>query len=302
VGIVTGGARGVGLAVAQTLSLHGASVIIVDNGCAVDGESEDSGACEAAAERCKGVALAASVADPATAEQAVELAVSKFGAVDILVNAATITRDATLHATRSDDLQRVWQTVVVGNFLMTAAVSRQMKTQALVGRTPGSIINLMAAAGLHGRSAGLASSTLNAALFGMTRATAFDLAPDRITCNAVVPFADTRSTRLASIGVDDADAGWALYQTRNQQLGPSFPANLVAWLATSAAHRVTGQVFGVRGRELWLVAQPRPSDSMFTGAGVMDPEEMTDLVFEKLSAWFTPLQADWEVFNSEPIL
>src|ERR671931_2671175 len=93
--IVTGGARGIGLAIVEDLVAHGASVVLVDAGVSIAGEPESPNIAEEVTARLQGtVALCGDIAEAAIASQAVSLAQERFGGVDIVVNKAAILRDA----------------------------------------------------------------------------------------------------------------------------------------------------------------------------------------------------------------
>src|SRR5258708_8538055 len=95
VAVVSGGARGIGLAIVEDLSRHGARVVIVDSGVSISGEPlQEKLAEEVAARMEHAAAVCGDIADEAVAREAVELARSRFGAVDIVVNNAAIIRDA----------------------------------------------------------------------------------------------------------------------------------------------------------------------------------------------------------------
>jgi NAD(P)-dependent dehydrogenase (short-subunit alcohol dehydrogenase family) len=296
--IVAGGARGVGFAAAQVLALHGAKVLIVDNGCAVDGQAQDPAVAELAADRVSGLALPASLHDAGVAQQAVTQAVQSFGAVDIVVNAAVIARSAPVHKLAADDFAQVLANNVYGATALMQAASAQMRLQVDAGRLPGRMINLISAGGLFGQRGDIAQAAAHAALVGATRAAALDLQPHGITCNALVPFANTR-TMQASAAHTLADKH---YRELNGQLPVSPVANVVAWLASGMAAKVTGQVFGVRGRELFLFSQAAPVERVFLSAGVLDPDETNDLMLNTLGPLFTPLHTEADVFNTDPII
>src|SRR6266446_6478668 len=112
VAVVSGGARGIGLAIVEDLCRHGASVVIVDSGVSISGEPlQEKLAEEVAARMHRAAAVCGDVADEAVAREAVELARSRFGAVDIVVNNAAILRDAFIF--KSDST--AWDAVIRTN-------------------------------------------------------------------------------------------------------------------------------------------------------------------------------------------
>src|SRR6188768_4003108 len=96
VALVTGGARGIGLAISRALYSRGASVLIADSGVSIDGTTADPAVASAAARELgdRALAFSADIATPENASAAVALAVSHFGAIDLVVNNAAIVRDS----------------------------------------------------------------------------------------------------------------------------------------------------------------------------------------------------------------
>ncbi len=74
-------------------------------------------------------------------------------------------------------------------------------------------------------------------------------------------------------------------------------ADLVAWLCSSAAQQVTGQLFGVRGREIFLFSQPRPVARL-----VMDDGDLGAAIQRELAPKFVNLSTDLEAFNTDPVV
>ena len=109
VALVTGGARGIGLAVATTLHALGASVVIADAGVGIGGDDADPDVAARAASALgeRAASFAGDLAEPGNAEAAVALALERFGAIDLVVNNAAILRDGFIFKTRRDDWQRV---------------------------------------------------------------------------------------------------------------------------------------------------------------------------------------------------
>lgn len=303
VAIVTGGARGIGLAIAQTLVMEGARVVVADSGCALDGGPLDSVAAEAACERLEAkapgcaVAFAENVGAPGAAQRCVELAQDAFGAIDIVVNNAAIVRESPIHATAPEDFEAVIQSNLVAPFALIAAASPHMRDQVRAGRVPGSIVNVTSVAGLIGNPAQAAYASAKAGLVGLTRVTAMDLADDGIVCNAVAPFAGTRWVQAIEARTEEV----AEYKQHALRVPASYAANLIAFLCTSYAAGITGQVFGVRARELFVFEQPHPALTAFTEPGGFDAEQYAQFV-NVLRAGFTDLRSERDVFNSPPVL
>ncbi len=295
VAIVTGGARGIGLALSQIMVMQGAKVIIADNGCAVDGSPEDPVVASAAVDRCNQIAAGSAVAfndnlaAKGVTQELVSLARKCFGAVDIVVNNAAIWRaDSSLYGDR-DLFEYVIANNLTSAYSLLAAAVPLMKEQRQIGRLPGTIVNVISAAGVYGDYGQSAYATAKAGLMGLTRATALDLKTLGITCNAVMPFADTRLSRAQA-------------NEKSPAIPASYVANLIAWLTSSQASSVTGQLLGVRGREVILFNQSRPQKTIFTGAGVLDADALGHSILEQFSAQFCDLQSSLEAFDSDPIL
>ncbi|MCW5623975.1 MAG: SDR family NAD(P)-dependent oxidoreductase [Burkholderiales bacterium] len=300
VALVTGGARGIGLAIVQALHAQGASVVIADNGVSIGGDDADPDIARTAAAELgeRAVAFTSDLCEPGAAEAAVALAAGRFGAIDIVVNNAAILRDAFIFKAQRDDWQRVLATNLHAPFALLAAASGSMRDQAKAGRAPGRIVNIVSSAGLVGNLGQAAYATAKAGLFGLTRVVAMDLARSGITCNAVAPFAATRVTA----SIQPANEAQAEYKTRASRIPPAYVARLVTFLS-SGANTFSGQLLGVRGREVFLFSQPRTlhrvvgdtlarQDALALG-GVLEAE-FTDRL--------TDLATDLELFNTEPLL
>lgn len=303
VAIVTGGARGIGLAVAQTLAMEGARVVVADNGCAIDGGPEDCVVVDAAVDRLNAkspgcaVAYQGDLASAGAAHACVTLALETFGALDIVVNNAAILREAPIYATDPGDIEAVIRNNLVAPHALLAAATPVMREQARSGRIPGAIVNMVATAGFIGNHAQGAFAASKAGLIGLTRVVAMDMAGSGVTCNAVAPFAATRVTQAQQPATETQR------ESRDHALRvpASYVANLVAYLCTTYASRVTGQLFGVRGREVFLYHPPVPEMTVFTHPGGFDAEQYAQFM-QGLRGKYADLRSDVEVFNFDPIL
>lgn len=299
--IVTGAGRGIGRAIAEALVAAGAKVIVADNGTSIAG---DGGEPDVARETAKAlgsnaIAFSESIASPGVARQLVEIAVKQFGGIDIVVNNAAILRDAFVF--RMDP--RDWDAVIRNNlsapFYLTNAAAAVMRDQGKSGRGGarydwGRIVNIVSSAGLYGNLGQAAYASAKAGLFGLTRVTAMDLARAQITANAVAPFAKTRVTDI----IQPANEAQKTYKERALKIGPHHVANLVAALCSPAGKGITGQLLGVRGREIFLFGQPRPVGKVDVGKPAAIAEELSG----KLGTKFTDLTTDLEAFNTEPLV
>jgi len=300
VAIVSGGGRGIGLAIVQAFVDAGARVVVVDNGAGMDGDALDFEVVAQALRplRDRVMAMDLDVAAADTAGLAVAQAVQRWGGVDILVNNAAILRDGFIFKSERANFERVIATNLTGAWALTATATAQMCDAAKIGRPPGRIVNMISTAGLYGNFGQAAYASAKAALVGLTRVTAMDMARTRVHCNAVAPFAATRVTE----SIVPANDSQTQYKARALQVPPAYVARLVTWLASPACD-ISGQVLGVRGREVFLFSQPRPAAC----AVALPLEQQSSFALgEQLRTDFaglwTDLQTDLEAFNTDPVL
>lgn len=235
VALVTGGSRGIGLAIVGQLYQAGAHVAIV---------ARDEERARRAAEGLKGkgraIAVKADVADSAQVERAVETVERELGPVDILVNNAGFTRDGVLARMSEQDWDAVIDANLKGAFNLMKYVSRGM-----IRRRSGRIINIASVVGLRGNRGQANYAASKAGLVGLTKAAAKELASRNVLVNAVAPgFIETDLTRDLSPEAREAQ----LSRIPLGRLGqPSEVAAAVLFLASDLASYITGHVLVVDG-------------------------------------------------------
>jgi NAD(P)-dependent dehydrogenase (short-subunit alcohol dehydrogenase family) len=300
VALVTGGARGIGRAIATELVARGVQVLIADPGVSITGEYPDAGSAQEAATALgpRAFAWSEDISAPGAAEAAVKLAIERFGALDIVVNNAAVLRDAFIFKSERANWERVIQTNLTGAWSVLAAATPAMREAVKSGRAPGRIVNMISTAGLYGNYGQAAYAATKAGLVGLTRVVAMDMARSKVTCNAVAPFAATRVTE----SIEPANEAQAAYKERALKVPADYVARLVAWLCAPGCE-ITGQIFGVRGREVFLFSQPRPAARIVTAPlAELTLESLDAAISIEMGEKLVDLATDLESFNTEPIL
>ncbi|RMD89409.1 MAG: SDR family oxidoreductase [Alphaproteobacteria bacterium] len=300
VAIVTGGGRGIGRAIAARLAAQGARVIIADNGASIDGRTCEPGVADKAAAEIGAQALAfdRDMSTPGAAAEAVALAVERFGAVDILVHAAAILRDAMIFKGDPADFDAVIRTNLSAAYYLVNAAGPQLRAQAKAGRAGGRILLLTSSAGFYGNVGVAPYAAAKAGLLGLMRVAAHDLARSGVTANAIMPFAATRVTEGIPAVTDTLKA----YRERALKVPAEPVAVMASYLASDLGASVTGQLFGVRGREVFLMSQPRPVARTIAPEGGWSESALAEAVSGSLAPSFFGMETDLEAFNIDPVL
>lgn len=271
--LVTGGGRGIGLAITQSLLAHGARVTILSrtpksNLLETFGRAETPGQVEATGrvaapgfspatesfQRDRALALACDVTDQASVARAFSSARERFGPIHILINNAGQAASAPFLKTGFEMWRRLMVVNVDGAFLGSQAALPDM-LQAGWGR----IVNVASVAGLVGQAYIAAYCASKHALVGLTRALAVEVADKGITVNAVCPgYTETEMVTEAVANIV-AKTGRSEQQAREQLIGrnplkrmikPEEVANAVAWLCLPGSDAVNGQAIVISGGEV----------------------------------------------------
>lgn len=237
VALITGGARGIGRAIAVKFAEEGANVAFSDLKYDEQAEALEK-ELEAFGISAKGYASDASSFEGS--EELINNVVQQFGRIDILVNNAGITRDNLLMRMTEADWDLVIKVNLKSIFNMTKAVQKVMLKQRY-----GSIINMSSVVGLDGNAGQSNYSASKAGLIGFTKSIAMELGSRNIRCNAIAPgYIETEMTAKLS---EEVRKSWAEQIPLRRGGKPEDVANVSVFLASELSSYVTGQVLSVCG-------------------------------------------------------
>ena len=236
IALVTGGAQGIGRAIAEELAAAGAVIVLADVNEAKLAET----VAEMKAQGIDASAFTVNVSSQESIEAGAKAILEKFGKVEILVNNAGITRDNLMLRMKRADWDLVLGINLTGAFLLTQALLSPM----LKNRW-GRIVNIASVVGRAGQAGQVNYAASKAGLIGLTRSLAREVASRNITVNAVAPgFIETPMTAVLSEEVSKAMLATVPLGRRGT---PKDVAQAVKFLASDAASYITGHVLDVNG-------------------------------------------------------
>lgn len=242
VAVITGAGNGIGRSHALYFAAEGARVVVNDLGCNRDGTGDSDAAAEVVAEITKAggeaVANGDAVGSFEAADRIIQAAIDAFGQIDVLVNNAGILRDRTILKMEPEEWSSVIEVHLNGTFSCLKAAAARMKDQG----AGGSIINTSSSSGLLGNFGQANYGAAKIGIHALSRIAGWELARAKIRVNAIAPVALTRMTHDLP-GIQDV--------FKVEEMGPQHITPIVAWLASDASVKITGQTFGVDGDQLF---------------------------------------------------
>jgi len=236
VALVTGGAQGIGRAIALALANAGLDVAVVD----LNPDGVASAVAELAATGRRAFGFTGDVSSLAFAQEAVAKTVAAAGALHVLVNNAGITRDGLIMRMKSEDWDAVLRVNLTGSFNFCKAA-----VPGLIKQRWGRIVNISSVVGAMGNAGQVNYAASKAGLIGLTKSLAREVASRGVTVNAVAPgFIDTAMTQAMPAKARET----LIAQIPAGRLGQvEDVAAAVGYLASEGAGYVTGQVLHVNG-------------------------------------------------------
>ena len=243
VALVTGAARGIGLAIAKRLAEEGAIVTIAD---VLDAEGAS------AAQHLKASYMHCDVSKAAEINGAIANLTKAHGAIDILVNNAAISVAKDFFDITEEDFDKVIGVNLKGAFLLTQAAARQMVKQVEAGRKPGAIVNMSSVNDTLAIPSIAPYTMSKGGMKQLTAVAALSLAPHGIRVNAIGP-GSIRTAMLTGTLQDKAAMTRAMSRTPLGRVGePEEIAAVAAFLASDDASYITGQVIYADGGRMPL--------------------------------------------------
>jgi NAD(P)-dependent dehydrogenase (short-subunit alcohol dehydrogenase family) len=296
VAVVTGAGRGIGRATAICLAANGAQVVVNDVGAAVTGEGHDAGpaqqvVAEIAQANGEGHAVSNtdSVADWGSAQRIVQTAIDTFGRIDMVVNNAGILRDRMFHYMSPEEWDAVMKVHLYGAFYVSRAAVTHFRKQET-----GCFVHITSTSGLIGSVGQVNYGAAKLGIAGLSRNIAMDMQRYHIRSNCIGPHAFSRMIETVPGQTEEQ------LKARAEKTRPDHIAQLIAFLGSDAAKDVSGQIFGVRGNEVYLYNQPRPIRIMARIDG-WTPEQLAEHWLPAVRNSFTPLERTRDVYSWDPV-
>lgn len=295
--VITGAGGGIGRELALAAAAQGARVVVNDIGTSVHGEGADSGPAQKVVDEItaaggQAVASTDSVSEWNAAQRIITTALDHFGRIDAVVNNAGILRDRMFHKMSPDEWDSVIRVHLSGSFYVARAAAPHFREQ-----NGGAYVHMTSNSGLIGNIGQANYSAAKLGLVALSKSIALDMARYGVRSNCVAPAAWSRM--IGAIPVDSPEQA-ARSEMMRTRLAPSKIAPLVAYLCSDRAAEVNGQVFYVRGNEIFLYHQMGASRSVHRSEG-WTPQAIAEHAMPALRGSFVPVQHLAQVYDWDPV-
>ena len=293
--IVTGAGGGIGRDFAHAMAAKGARVVVNDVGASVSGVGKDAGPAQKVVDEIKArggqaVANSDSVAEWESANRIIGCAIDTFGRIDVVVNNAGILRDRFFFNMSIEEWKAVIDVHLNGSFYVARAAAPYFKSQA-----SGRYINMTSTSGLIGNFGQANYAAAKLGIVGLSKSMALDMARYNVTSNCISPFAWSRM--IGTIPAETPDQKARVEKLKSMETAKIAP--LAVYLASDESQAVTGQIFGVRANEIFLMSQSRPLRSVHRSEG-WTPETIASHAIPAMQAHFYKLDRSQDVFSWDP--
>ena len=297
VAVVTGAGRGIGKETALLLAKEGAKVVVNDLGGSDRGEGADNDVAQQVVEEIQSaggeaVTNSDSVASWDGAQRIVQAALDSFGKIDIVVNNAGIVRDRMVFKMSEEEWDAVVGVHLKGTFNCIRAAAPHMREQKW-----GRFVNFSSTSGLIGNIGQANYGAAKMGVVALSKITALDMKKYEVTSNCIAPFAWTRL--IATIPTETEAQKKRVDKLK--RMSPADVAPLAVFLAGEKAASISGQVFGVRGKEVFLFSQPRIVRSMHKSDG-WEVEDLAEMLEATMRSHYTPLDTSPEYIGWDPLV
>ena len=299
--VVTGGGNGIGRECALLAAREGASVLVNDLGGSVTGGDEGSaGPAETVAREIRAAGGTAifnsdSVTDYDAVAAMFEQAKKELGGLHAVINPAGILRDKMFHKMDIADWKAVIDVHLHGAFNVTRASVEYFRE-----RQDGSYVLFTSTSGLIGNIGQANYAAAKLGVMGLSRILAIEGAAKNVRSNIIAPFAWTRM--IATIPIKDEASAKRVDRMKNAMRADQV-AQLAVALCADAAKDTNGQIFAVRGNEVFLFNQPRPVRALGMLEG-WSPTTLLEQGLPALKANYTPADATantGSIFPYDPV-
>ena len=294
--LVTGGGNGIGRECALMAAREGAAVVVNDLGGSLKGDDDGSTAPaltvakEIIANGGRAVANFDSVSDYAAVEGMRDQALKEFGGLHAVINPAGILRDGMFHKMTPADWKAVIDVHLTGAFNVCRATIELFREQQ-----DGAYVLFTSTSGLIGNIGQANYAAAKLGVHGLSHVVAMENASKNVRANVIAPFAWTRM--IGSIPIKDEESAKRVERFKTRMRADQV-ANFAVALAADGAKDVSGQIFAVRGSEIFLFNQPRPIRGM---ARDWTPASVIEHALPALAGDFTNLGASGSVFTWDAV-